>query len=156
MEAAEVVGEGAKAAVPGSATAAVPAREKAKVTVPKTGPAPENVPRMVRVMARDLVKAKRMVQAKDLAAALEEATVSGLRDGLPRSHTLRGNVPGTRRVRLVERGKAIAGQNGHRLNKLIFIFLPASPPQSDRPIRVVWRLQYPMPVPMFEDIRRGG
>ena len=28
--------------------------------------------------------------------------------------------------------------------------------ESDRPIRVVWRLQYPMPVPMFEHNRRGG
>ena len=36
----------------------------------------------------------------------------------------RGNAPGTLRVRLVERGKAIAGQNGYRLNKLIFTFLP--------------------------------
>ena len=76
-----MVGEGAKAAAPVSATAAVPAREKAKVTVPKTGQAPENVPRMVRVMARDLVKAPRMVPAKDPAAAPEEVTVSGLRAG---------------------------------------------------------------------------
>jgi hypothetical protein len=29
---------------------------------------------------------------------------------------------------LVGRGKAIAGQNVYRLNKLIFTFLPPSPP----------------------------
>ena len=81
----------AKAAVPVSATAAVPAREKAKITVPKTGPAPENVPGMVRAIARDLVKAQRMVQAKDPAAAQEEATFSGLRDALPRSHAPRSD-----------------------------------------------------------------
>ena len=81
---------------------------------------------MVRAMARDLVKAPRMVQAKDP----EEATVSGLRDGPPRSHALRGNIPGTLRVRLVERGKAIASQNGYRLEKLIFTFLPALPPNA--------------------------
>ena len=46
----------------------------------------------------------------------------------PRSHALRGDVPGKLRVRLVERGKAIAGQSGYRLNKLIFTFLPATPP----------------------------
>jgi superfamily II DNA or RNA helicase/HKD family nuclease len=28
--------------------------------------------------------------------------------------------------------------------------------ESERPIRVVWRLKYPMPVPIFEDNRRGG
>jgi hypothetical protein len=67
-----------------------------------------------------------MEQAKDPAAAPEKATVSGLRDRPPRSHALRGNVPGTLHVRLVERGKAIAGQNGYRLKKLIFTFLPAS------------------------------
>ena len=126
VEAAEVVGEGAKAAVPGSATAAVPAREKAKVTVPKTGQAPENVPRMVRVMARDLVKVPRMVPAKDPAAAPEEVTVSGSQDGLPRSHALRGNVPGALRVHLVEKGRAIAGQNGYRLNKLTFTIIPGA------------------------------
>ena len=38
---------------PGSATAAVPDSERAKAPVPKTGPAPENDPGMVPVMARD-------------------------------------------------------------------------------------------------------
>jgi superfamily II DNA or RNA helicase/HKD family nuclease len=28
--------------------------------------------------------------------------------------------------------------------------------ESDRPIKMVWRLRYPMPVEMFEDNRRGG
>jgi superfamily II DNA or RNA helicase len=28
--------------------------------------------------------------------------------------------------------------------------------ESERPIKMVWRLQYPMPVEMFEDNRRGG
>ena len=28
--------------------------------------------------------------------------------------------------------------------------------ESERPIRVVWKLKYPMPVQMFEDNRRGG
>lgn len=28
--------------------------------------------------------------------------------------------------------------------------------ESERPIRMVWRLQHPMPVEMFEDNRRGG
>ena len=71
-----------------------------------------------------------MVQAKDPAAAPEKATVSGLRDGLLRSHALRGNVPGALRVRLVEREMATAGQNGYRLNRLIFTFLP--PPVFDK------------------------
>jgi len=28
--------------------------------------------------------------------------------------------------------------------------------ESDRPIKMVWRLRHPMPVEMFEDNRRGG
>ncbi len=28
--------------------------------------------------------------------------------------------------------------------------------ESERPIKMVWRLRYPMPVEMFEDNRRGG
>jgi Domain of unknown function (DUF3427) len=28
--------------------------------------------------------------------------------------------------------------------------------ESDRPIKIVWRLSHPMPVEMFEDNRRGG
>ncbi len=40
-----------------------------------------------------------------------------------------------------------------------FIFLgPANivSYESERPIRVVWKLKHPMPVQMFEDNRRGG
>jgi len=78
---------------PGSATAAVPDSERAKAPVPKTGPAPENVPGMVPAMAQDQVRAQRMVQRKAPAAAQEEVTVSGLRDGFPRSHALRSFSP---------------------------------------------------------------
>ena len=74
-----------------------------KGTVPKTGPAPGNDHGMGRAMGREPVKATRMVQGKEPAVALEEVTVSGLRDGIPRSHALRGNVPGTLCVRLDER-----------------------------------------------------
>lgn len=28
--------------------------------------------------------------------------------------------------------------------------------ESERPIKMVWRLRHPMPVEMFEDNRRGG
>jgi hypothetical protein len=28
--------------------------------------------------------------------------------------------------------------------------------QSDRPIQMIWRLTYPMPVEIFEENRRGG
>jgi len=68
------------------------AKAKALGMVPKMGPAPESVPGTVRATAQYLVRAPRMVQAKDPAAAQEEATVSGLRDGLLRSHAPRGNV----------------------------------------------------------------
>ena len=47
------VGERAGARVPGSATAAAPVRARAKDTVPKTGPAAESVPGMVRATVRD-------------------------------------------------------------------------------------------------------
>ncbi len=80
-EAAEVVGAAEKAVVPGSATAAVPARAKGKAMVPKMEPVPKSVPGMVRGMARDLVMVIGMFQAKDPAVAPEKSTVSGLQDG---------------------------------------------------------------------------
>jgi len=52
-------------AVPGSATAADPARARAKDTVPKTGPAPESDPGMVPATERDpaVGLGKKMVRA---------------------------------------------------------------------------------------------
>jgi hypothetical protein len=51
------------------------------------------------------------------------------------------------------------GQKKHNSSTVPFTYLgPAQlvSYQSERPIRIVWRLHYPMPVEMFEENRRGG
>jgi hypothetical protein len=79
------------------------------------------------------------------------------------SNTAQQSETGQNLVHHVERGYTILlfARDQKRRNALTISFTYLSPAErvtfeGERPIKVIWRLRYPMPVDMFEENRRGG
>lgn len=79
------------------------------------------------------------------------------------ANTAQHHTDGQNLIQHLERGYTILvfARDQKRRNKVTVPFTYLGPVdmvsyESDRPIKIVWRLRHPMPVEMFEDNRRGG
>ncbi|MBZ0154915.1 MAG: DUF3427 domain-containing protein [Alphaproteobacteria bacterium] len=79
------------------------------------------------------------------------------------SNTAQQSETGQNLISHVERGYTILffARNQKRRNGVTMPFTYLGPAErvsheSERPIKMVWRLRFPMPIEMFEDNRRGG
>jgi hypothetical protein len=79
------------------------------------------------------------------------------------SNTTQASPTGQNLIYHVDRGYTILifARSAKRRNSIALPFVYLGPVEcvefeSERPIKVIWRLHYPMPAEMFEDNRRGG